>query len=811
MLYPEEMSDVIIMGEKHHLRSLVEFIYKQRVIHVQDFINPYGVISLGEPFENAAGLSEKLLKIRGIMKALGIEEGFGSGKVFSPKELKNRQGEVESLYARVFHLDEMKNNLEIRNRKMNKKREELEEVVDIPLMLEDYSGYTSLKVLVGRTNKIDVDALTEEIGPFHMVQCTNKSGSAAIFVPIENLAIAKSALLSYHFEDIAVPKGHGDPTKMVKDLHARVKENLRRISKIDRAMMNIPKEHTDFLLAMEQYLSMEVEKAESPVKFCSTPNSFIIDAWVPVSKLEELSTLLEIKFAGAVYMVEVEGASINDPILHLDVPLKLAGLGFPSRSDRPNCKNVEGMATAPGNLIAGATGPAPASGDAALGGRDGGLVPVSRDAALVGHDDGLAPVSGDAALGGSDGDLAPVAGSLASSTGNLAIDDSSLNTEDENADLGLIEEPPVLLKHSKLVKPFEFLIHMFSTPKYSEVDPTPLMAITFPIFFGFMVGDLGYGLGLIVMSRALKKMSASQEIQDLAKVVVIGGIVSALMGLFVFGEAFGIPFHAGHGAADEVSWSGLLGGVSFLPNALVNKLANNGVVEMLVLSFFIGYVHMGAGFILGLVNEAKRNKAHAVAKIAWFIILTGIIMLLMKKAEYTVVGGFVGEYIFFGVHQQGMAISGLVIPYASLLLIGAGGVIILLIEGIGIMDIFGLVSNTISYARLAGVAVAKGALALAFNTMLLPLVFSGNVGLIIFGAILLFMAHMLVLVLGGMSSGIQAIRLNYVESFLKFYKGGGIQYEPFGRSSKLVKKQISNVSISPHKSKESSKPLSEVV
>jgi V/A-type H+-transporting ATPase subunit I len=71
-------------------------------------------------------------------------------------------------------------------------------------------------------------------------------------------------------------------------------------------------------------------------------------------------------------------------------------------------------------------------------------------------------------------------------------------------------------------------------------------------------------------------------------------------------------------------------------------------------------------------------------------------------------------------------------------------------------------------------------MAFAFNSILIPMVQGGNVGLLVFGWVLLVLAHMLVFVLGGLSSGIQSLRLNLVEFFMKFYTGGGVKFNPFG-------------------------------
>jgi V/A-type H+-transporting ATPase subunit I len=97
------------------------------------------------------------------------------------------------------------------------------------------------------------------------------------------------------------------------------------------------------------------------------------------------------------------------------------------------------------------------------------------------------------------------------------------------------------------------------------------------------------------------------------------------------------------------------------------------------------------------------------------------------------------------------------------------------------IEIAGLLANIMSYTRLAGLGIGKAAIAAAFNTIILEgLVRSGQVGYLILGIIFLVLSQILVFLLGWISAGIQALRLNYVEAFIKFFKGNGTPFRPFG-------------------------------
>jgi V/A-type H+-transporting ATPase subunit I len=125
--------------------------------------------------------------------------------------------------------------------------------------------------------------------------------------------------------------------------------------------------------------------------------------------------------------------------------------------------------------------------------------------------------------------------------------------------------------------------------------------------------------------------------------------------------------------------------------------------------------------------------------------------------------------------------AGLRVPIFSIYFLIIGFIMLSVFEGaLAAMEILGVVGNMASYMRLAAVGVAKGATALAFNTMFLPMIVGGNIIFIIIGGLMLVMMHALIFLLGTMSAGIQALRLNYVEFFLKFYEGGGTKFKPFG-------------------------------
>jgi V/A-type H+-transporting ATPase subunit I len=366
-------------------------------------------------------------------------------------------------------------------------------------------------------------------------------------------------------------------------------------------------------------------------------------------------------------------------------------------------------------------------------------------------------------------------------------------------------DPPVLLRNIRPLRPFEMLVKLFSVPSYKEIDPTFIVAIGFPIFFGIMIGDAGYGalwlgFGLLLLGR-VKKPGA---FRDLIIAVTWGGFFALLFGMFFFAEAFGVPFHPPPteggvplSRAEEVSWSGMLG-LDIPIHATIEKL--HQVPDFIVLSIAASFLHLGAAYTIGFFNEVRHNKKHAAAKVGWLLVLTGVFVIIIVRAARW--AGTMGHTLWNGplawFPRGGSLATNLglgpnlgffpenQVPDVAIYLALAGVGLLLMSEGgLAFMEIFGLVANMISYARLAAVGVAKAAMAFAFNVIALevgffPWIDTGAVVPLLVGIIVLVLFHLIIFLLGAVSAAIQSIRLNYVEFFIKFFKGSGTLFRPFG-------------------------------
>jgi V/A-type H+-transporting ATPase subunit I len=651
MLRPEEMTRVLVVGSIDSLDATIGCLYELGVLHLIDFTKQDEEFKLGQPLSEASDASQKLLKLRSMIRALGIEEHKPREKLGVSSIEKKIDQALVTLDLNTTSKAEARQKIQSLIREKENEIRALSPFKGFGVPVEDFDGYENISVLAGKC-KTDPRAALES-GPreIEVVSEFSKEGViVACFFRNEDKPEVARILSEHGFQEIKLPKLKGDPQKLVETLTAEITDLQSDLRRVEDDLSSIRKQFADFIVSSEEHLAIEVLKAETPLRIATTENSFVIDGWIPTSGLAEVDTGLNSLCCGLAFVEKIP----------------------PEKED----------------------------------------------------------------------------------------------------------EPPVKLKNPKPVRPFEFFIGLVSTPKYDEVDPTLILFITFPIFFGFMIGDLGFGVGLVAMGAIIRwKFKDSPDLQKLGTIVFAGGLLASIFGLFVFAEAFGIPFHPPPANPDEHSWESL---VNIPIHPILDKM--HDITEMLAISLLAGWLHLTLGFILGFVNTVHHNKKHAIAKVAWLFVLFGIFVELMTIAgNATRTSEVMNNSVFSFLPDAKMMLVGVNVSVPALVMIVGGVIALPITEGmIAMTEVLGLFTNIMSYMRLAALATGKGAVAMAFNTMFFPLIFeSGNIALIVLGAIMLFIAQtFFVFILGSLSAGIQAIRLNYVEFFLKFFEGGGTDFSP---------------------------------
>jgi V/A-type H+-transporting ATPase subunit I len=186
---------------------------------------------------------------------------------------------------------------------------------------------------------------------------------------------------------------------------------------------------------------------------------------------------------------------------------------------------------------------------------------------------------------------------------------------------------------------------------------------------------------------------------------------------------------------------------------------------------------LSLGFVLGFINEYRQHGLkHAVfTKISWLCMMWGGVLVIALILPPLTSGS--------GIQLSAGLIGGLVIAVVGFVLLIMG-------EGvIGIAELPSLLSNVLSYSRLLSIGISSTGIALAVNKLSDALFFSKGGDFVILGVGLLIVGHAVNTALGILDSGLQALRLHYVEFFTKFYRGGGIKYKPFGFRRKYTEEQ----------------------
>lgn len=333
----------------------------------------------------------------------------------------------------------------------------------------------------------------------------------------------------------------------------------------------------------------------------------------------------------------------------------------------------------------------------------------------------------------------------------------------EVTDPGESEAPPVSLKNAGWAKPFEILVGMYGTPNRMEYDPTVIVAISFAVFFGFCMGDAGYGLMLALAFTLMRRyLPLGIKAKDFLIVLTYGAGMSIVFGILT-GSYFGID-------SAELP--------AFLRRIAVLDPLNQTFLVMGV-CILIGVIHMLAGTAIEF-RDNWREKNYSDA-----LIDQGLVFLLFAGGGITaalaamnvvpssvplIVGGtaIVGMLALLGRSSKsivGKAVNGLYETYGT---------------------VVGFISDAISYVRLFALGLATYIIGLVINTMAgLTRGIAPVIG-ILFMLLVLVVGHTFNVVINLLGAFVHPLRLEFVEFFGKFYDDGGEQFKPFGVDSKVV-------------------------
>lgn len=637
MFKPQEMSKVIIAGTKDYMKAAIDVLHAHDVVHITEFAEESEDFKIGKPFPEATKLSEQAVSLRSISNYLNIKGKEDVSTKYTVASIEATFSEkIERLNFKVSQITHKISDLDSQIKDFVDKKKQLDPIKGFDIPVEMYRGYESIVVFVGLIKgQLSIGNITTD---YYLESTPYSRGNViALFVPKAFETEVFTALQEQNFTAISIPEMEGVPKEHISEFDAKVSELESEREIVEEDLKKIRQEYIDYVLASDEYLSIETQKAEAPLKFATTKNTFIVEGWTPTKRLERMQKDIDDATNGQVF---------------------------------------------------------------------------------------------------------------------LSIDKSEAVA---------IEKVPIALENPIPTRPYEVFIKAFSLPKFNEIDPTMLIFLWYPFFFGLMLGDIGYGIVVVAIAVIVRWKIKSRGLRALAGVGIYAGVVSMIFG-FIYNEFFGVELFGE---------KGLLTFLYAYPT--IPRFDN--VLNLLIVTMVLGIIHLSLGYVVGFKNEyTQHGLKHAVyTKLSWLLILYGgVIAIVIILPQLT--------------RGSGISLSSGLVAGLALAVIGV--IFLVLGEGvIGIAELPSLLSNVLSYTRLVSIGVSSAGIALAVNKLSDALFISKGGFFLILGALMLIGGHAINTALGILDSGLQSLRLHYVEFFTKFYRGGGLKYKPFGYERKYTEEK----------------------
>jgi V/A-type H+-transporting ATPase subunit I len=339
------------------------------------------------------------------------------------------------------------------------------------------------------------------------------------------------------------------------------------------------------------------------------------------------------------------------------------------------------------------------------------------------------------------------------------------------------DQVPVELKHSRTFLPFQWLVENYSLPRYGTIDPTLLVAFTYLIMFGLMFGDAGHGavlcaVGALVLLFRRKTHQGDDTVSKLAKLIIWCGASAIITGI-LFGSYFGYQWFA----PLWFDYHSIVSGHTPEGGSIVSSIYD---ILGITIKFGIGVIFLG--IVLNCINRIRsRDYFHLLFD-------TGGIL-----GGWFYVGGVGAGFHFVSsgytsLPGTGFLLAGIGVPLLAFTAkapvnfarnkkqrnITPAVIIDFFMDWIvEVLELFtGYLSNTLSFMRIAGLGIAHVSLMTAFFQI------TDSIDSVLGSIAVLVLGNAVVIVLEGLSAGIQSLRLHYYEFFTKYFCGTGRVYRP---------------------------------
>jgi V/A-type H+-transporting ATPase subunit I len=647
MLKPRQMSRLLIAASKDQMEPVIQELYRHGVFHIEEFVDQgkkeYEGFRIGMPLAGAGEVSSDLLKIRSLTAAYMVKPDD------EEPDARRRTAEIRSLIERDLPaieketegLTTMRSRLETEEKELEQKIAALKPFAEIPVDLDLLRGYESLAVFAGSVTQ---DVVLEI--PHERFYSPSKAGNfIVVIVPVEHRSQVEKTLNDVMFQPVQVPGETGPASAAISSYQLQIISLTEQIAANTAKLEENRKKYAGFLLACDELLTTDVSKAEAPLRFATTDQSFVAEGWVPVDKVAGLTAAINQVTNEKCYVTE-----LPVDLEHDAVPMEYANPSF--------------------------------------------------------------------------------------------------------------------------ARPAQLIMDTYARPRYTEIDPTLIISFVFPLFFGLILGDVGYGLMLLGLSLVLRHYIKRGDGAQLVNLLTIFAISSIIFGI-LFSEFLGF----------KLPWEPLI--FSRHMNIGTSEGEGAAIPALMVMSIWIGIVYITLGRVLGIINHARmdhgshRTKA-VLANVGWIFVMWGILFMIWSAFPIP----YMPDFTVFPAIVAGLNIAAII--GAVMLVLGI--VFIARDSPLEIVEVPTIISHTLSFARLVAVGLSSVAIAMVVNLIAIGMIITPqlqnftpvSIVIIIVGALVFIVGHLGNCVLGLIGGGLQSLRLQYVEFFTKFYKGGGVKYNPFG-------------------------------
>lgn len=323
------------------------------------------------------------------------------------------------------------------------------------------------------------------------------------------------------------------------------------------------------------------------------------------------------------------------------------------------------------------------------------------------------------------------------------------------------EKVPVKLKNNRFARLYEVIGELYSLPNYHEIDLTPFFAPFYMLFFGFCLGDAGYGI-LFILAALFARGKVKPELKPILGLITWLGVATVIMGA-IGGTVFGMNL-----IEADIPWLDNVKKYMLDPDKLFN------------LALIIGAVQIVFGMFIKVANITKRKGfRYAFSTIGWIILILGGGSVYLLNTKEILIGNAYNIALYSVLGIAGLFILVLNDPKRN----------VFMNVGSGLWDSYnmltGLLGDVLSYIRLFALGISSAVMGFVFNDLAISL--SGSTPVIsqLVMVIILLIGHSMNIFMSGLGSMVHPMRLTFVEFYKNAgFEGGGKKYSPF---SKIVK------------------------